>query len=66
MSLSITWHGHGTISFGVDGQTVLVDPFFDGNPAALIASDGVKAEYILITHGHDDHVGNSSRETCNF
>jgi L-ascorbate metabolism protein UlaG (beta-lactamase superfamily) len=59
MSLSVTWHGHGTISFDVDGAAVLVDPFFSDNPAALVGPDEVLADYILITHGHGDHVGDA-------
>lgn len=59
MSLSVTWHGHGTISFDVGGVAVLVDPFFSGNPSAVVGHEQVKADYILITHGHDDHVGDA-------
>ena len=59
MSLSVTWHGHGTVSFDVAGTAVLVDPFFSGNPAALVSHEQVNADYILITHGHDDHVGDA-------
>ena len=33
MSLSITWHGHATFSIDVNGTKLVIDPFFDGNPA---------------------------------
>ncbi|MEW5989471.1 MAG: metal-dependent hydrolase [Chloroflexota bacterium] len=57
MSVSITWHGHATLSLNVDGKRILIDPFFSGNPAARTSADRVKADYILLTHGHGDHVG---------
>ena len=59
MSIGITWHGHGTVSFDVDGARVLVDPFFTDNPAALVKAADVEADYILLTHGHGDHVADA-------
>ncbi len=38
---------------------VLVDPFFSGNPAASTTADKVKAQFILVSHGHGDHVGDT-------
>ncbi len=59
MSFKITWHGHATLSFETGGYQVLVDPFFSGNPAADISADQVQADYILVSHGHGDHVGDA-------
>jgi L-ascorbate metabolism protein UlaG (beta-lactamase superfamily) len=57
MAISIIWHGHGTFTFNIDGTHVVVDPFFAGNnPAAQVAMDQVKADFILQTHGHYDHI----------
>lgn len=56
MPVSITWHGHATLSLNIDGSHVVVDPFFTDNPAAKISVDNVAADAILITHGHYDHV----------
>ena len=42
-----------------DGQLILIDPFLTGNPAAAITADRVAADFILISHGHGDHVGDS-------
>ena len=55
----ITWHGHLTFSIQHDGVTLLIDPFFDGNPAAKIGKDDVKPDFILVSHGHGDHVGDT-------
>jgi L-ascorbate metabolism protein UlaG (beta-lactamase superfamily) len=59
MTVSVTWHGHATLSLDVNGQKVLVDPFFSGNPACKINADNVEADYILITHAHGDHIGDA-------
>ena len=41
------------------GQRVVVDPFFSGNPAARVRAEQVSPEFILVTHGHGDHVGDT-------
>ena len=37
----------------------MVDPFITGNPAAKITANQVRADYILVSHGHGDHVGDA-------
>jgi L-ascorbate metabolism protein UlaG (beta-lactamase superfamily) len=59
MSDRITWYGHATIGLEIEGKQVLIDPYFDGNPACSVSPDEVDADYILITHGHEDHVGDT-------
>jgi L-ascorbate metabolism protein UlaG (beta-lactamase superfamily) len=59
MTTILTWYGHATLGLETGGYQVLVDPFFTGNPAAEVAADQVKADFILITHGHGDHVGDA-------
>ena len=56
MSFKLTWHGHATMSLNVDGYRLLVDPFFSGNPACATTADEAEADYILVSHGHGDHV----------
>jgi L-ascorbate metabolism protein UlaG (beta-lactamase superfamily) len=43
----------------VGGYKLLVDPYFTDNPASSISAQDATAEYILITHGHFDHVGDA-------
>ncbi len=59
MSLTFTFYGHASIGLTVDGIHILVDPFFSRNPKACISADQVNADYILVTHGHGDHVGDA-------
>lgn len=59
MSLSITAHGHSAFSVHVNGTHLLVDPFLNDNPLATIGADDVAPDYILLTHGHGDHVGDA-------
>jgi L-ascorbate metabolism protein UlaG (beta-lactamase superfamily) len=59
MSFKITWYGHAALGLETGGYHLLVDPFLTGNPAASIQADKVPADFILITHGHGDHVGDT-------
>lgn len=59
MSFLITWHGHSSLSLNIDGTKVLVDPFFTDNPSAMTEAADASADFILITHGHGDHVGDA-------
>jgi L-ascorbate metabolism protein UlaG (beta-lactamase superfamily) len=55
--MQITYLGHGCVSIAANGKTLLIDPFITGNPLAKdISIDNLKADYILITHAHQDHI----------
>lgn len=41
------------------GERILIDPFLSGNPQAPLKADQVRADYIIVTHGHGDHVGDA-------
>jgi L-ascorbate metabolism protein UlaG (beta-lactamase superfamily) len=56
MTITYTWLGHGTAQLTLNGHTVLLDPFLTGNPAAAVKPETLNPEYILVTHGHGDHV----------
>jgi L-ascorbate metabolism protein UlaG (beta-lactamase superfamily) len=51
--------GHACLLFESDGKYILIDPFLTGNPMAPIKADAVPADFILVSHGHGDHVGDA-------
>ncbi|MBI3361393.1 MAG: metal-dependent hydrolase [Chloroflexi bacterium] len=59
MSIKFLWYGHAALGLEAGGKRLLIDPFFSGNPAASLRPDEVTADYILISHGHGDHVGDA-------
>lgn len=59
MSIEVTWFSHACISIRADGVTLLIDPFLSGNQLAPVQPDKVAADYILVSHGHGDHVGDA-------
>ncbi len=56
MTITYTWLGHGTSSLSIGGFSVVIDPYFADNPAAATTVDHVEADFILVSHGHYDHV----------
>jgi L-ascorbate metabolism protein UlaG (beta-lactamase superfamily) len=56
MPTKVTWLGHATFAIESAGHRLLVDPFLDQNDAAPVRAAEVDADFILLTHGHFDHV----------
>ncbi|HEX8016117.1 MAG TPA: metal-dependent hydrolase [Flavobacterium sp.] len=55
--MKITFYGHASLGIEVGGKHIIVDPFITGNPlASAININTLKADYILLTHAHGDHV----------
>lgn len=55
--MKITYYGHASLGIEVGGKHIIVDPFITGNPlAATLNLSTIKADYILLTHAHADHV----------
>ena len=57
--MKLTWYGHATLGLEVGQYKLLVDPFLSGNPAATLKPEDVQPDFILISHGHGDHVGDA-------
>lgn len=54
--MKITFYGHAALGIEVSGKNILVDPYISVNPkAAHINIEKLQADYILVTHAHNDH-----------
>ncbi|MCR9291174.1 MAG: metal-dependent hydrolase [bacterium] len=60
MELKLTWHGHATWLLETGEHRILIDPFVNENPAATVKADDLTADFVLITHGHFDHVADAA------
>jgi L-ascorbate metabolism protein UlaG (beta-lactamase superfamily) len=55
----LTYIGHSAFALESDGNQVLIDPFITGNPVAKHRPDQFNPRTILLTHAHNDHVGDT-------
>ena len=65
MKAEILWHGHANFQITSGGLNVLVDPFFTDNPVCAVSwEQAPKADVVLVTHDHGDHVGDAVAVCC--
>jgi L-ascorbate metabolism protein UlaG (beta-lactamase superfamily) len=57
--VEITYHSHACFGVSVGDTQLLIDPFLSGNPLADVTAKQVDADYVLVSHGHADHVGDT-------
>jgi len=58
--MKLTYYGHACFGVQVGGKHLLFDPFISPNPrASKVDVTRVPADYILISHGHEDHVADA-------
>lgn len=55
----LTWYGHNAWLLDAEGTRVLIDPFLDGSPTSPVKAASMECDYILLSHGHGDHVGDT-------
>ena len=60
MSSTITWLGHSCFLIRTGDRDVLIDPFLSESPVANVKANEVGADFILVTHGHFDHVADAA------
>ncbi|TAK58083.1 MAG: metal-dependent hydrolase [Bacteroidetes bacterium] len=57
--MKLTYFGHSAFLLENSPHSILIDPFLDGNPVSPKKSSEVNANFIIVTHGHGDHLGDS-------
>ena len=55
----VTFLGHSTFAIESGDHNILIDPFLTGNPQASCAAADMNPNFIALTHGHGDHVGDT-------
>lgn len=60
MPIELTWYGHNTWLLETGSHKLLIDPFFSDNPKSPLKADEVEADFIVLSHGHFDHVADAA------
>ncbi|MCH8928124.1 MAG: metal-dependent hydrolase [Candidatus Marinimicrobia bacterium] len=55
----LTYFGHSAVQIESNDANILIDPFISENPLAPVSKEELKPDYIIITHGHGDHIGDA-------
>lgn len=55
----IIYHGHSFVQLNINDKIIYIDPFIEGNPLCDIKEEDSICDYIILTHGHADHFGNT-------
>ncbi|WP_371361508.1 hypothetical protein SRRS_28960 [Sporomusa rhizae] len=56
---TLTFYGHACFTLRNENTTLLFDPFFTDNPVNPATADKIDCSYILVSHGHFDHLGDT-------
>lgn len=57
--VKLTYHGHSAFEITTEQYSLIIDPFFTGNTNAKIKPKDIKADFIILTHAHGDHLGDA-------
>ena len=57
--MQISYHGHSIVKIKTGDYTLLIDPFINGNNLTDLTVENERPDAILLTHGHNDHVGDT-------
>ncbi|MGO4937630.1 metal-dependent hydrolase [Fundicoccus sp. Sow4_H7] len=57
--MKISFHGQSCVLIEHDGIRTIIDPFITGNDLSDLKADEIEVDFILLTHGHNDHLGDT-------
>ena len=57
--MKIKFLGHSAFLLQATKAAILIDPFLTGNPVAKQKPENIKCDFIILTHGHGDHIGDA-------
>ncbi len=57
--MKITYFGHSAVYIETAGKRIIIDPFLNGNVFFKGKLENIKVDYIIVTHGHSDHMGDT-------
>ena len=58
--MQVTYYGHSCFGITLQGARILFDPFISPNKlASAVRVDDISADFILISHGHEDHMADA-------
>ena len=57
--MRLTYYSHSCFLLETAGHRLIIDPFLTGNPLAPVKAGEVRCDFVLCSHGHDDHTGDA-------
>lgn len=57
--MKVSYHGHSVVKIQTKKHSIVIDPFINGNGQTDLKVEDLKVDVILLTHGHNDHVGDT-------
>ncbi|ADU31478.1 metal-dependent hydrolase [Evansella cellulosilytica] len=57
--MKVSYHGHSVVMVNANGKKIIIDPFITGNGQTDLKVEDIQVDAILLTHGHNDHVGDT-------
>ena len=57
--MKLTYLSHSCFALETSTHRLIIDPFLSGNPLAKVSPEKIECDYILLSHGHEDHFGDA-------
>lgn len=55
----LSYHGHSVFELKTGSHNIVIDPFFNGNQHTNVKPSDIKADFVVLTHAHGDHLGDA-------